>query len=169
MVVTKTPFSRVMFTLAFCICFIFTILFLLSYYRNQQLENSYSELETIGSKTFGTIREFHLLEKVGNKNYIYTYTVPDENGRLTEMIEYVDYNTHKKLRIGDTVVVVRKSISLLGNKTFISKIIGNTGLISGNKLIEKVGMIGIVFSLGLGLIGVFLMRMEKSHDKINLI
>ncbi len=154
----KTPFYQVFFVLSGISLFIFIFLYLLVSRRNLELIEAYSELEISGSKSFGTIKEFNSTEKEGLKNHIYTYSVPDETGRLTEIVEYVDPITNKKLRIGDTVVVTRKTIQLLGKSTLISRINGSTNSIPYNILIEKFSLYGVGFSLLLGFISLFMYK-----------
>ncbi len=150
----KTPLYQVFLVLSVLSSLIFISLFLLVSKRNSELIEAYNRLESSGSKSFGTVKEFNLTEKQNIKNHIYTYTVPDEAGRLTEIVEYVDPLTHKKLRIGDTVVVVRKTILLLGKSTLISRITGNTNSIPHNILIEQFSLYGVMFSFFLGLVSV---------------
>ena len=154
----KTPLYQVFLVLSGISFLIFIFLYLLVSKRNLELIEAYNQLEISGSKSFGTIREFNLTEKQNLKNHIYTYSVPDETGRLTEIVEYVDPITHKKLRIGDTVVVTRKTIQLLGKSTLISRINGNTNSIPHNILIEKFSLYGVIFSFLLSLISLFMYK-----------
>jgi len=154
----KTPLYQVFLVLSVISFCIFISLYLLASKRNLELIEAYSQLEISGSKSFGTIKEFNLIEKQSLKNHIYTYSVPDEAGRLTEIVEYVDPITNKKLRIGDTVVVTRKTIKLLGKSTLISRINGNTSLIPHNILIEKLSLFGIIFSTLLGFVSLFMFK-----------
>jgi len=154
----KTPLYQVFLVLSGISFLIFIFLYLLVSKRNLELIQAYSQLEISGSKSFGTIKEFNSTEKQSLKNHIYTYSVPDETGRLTEIVEYVDPITNKKLRIGDTVVVVRKTIQLLGKSTLISRINGNTNSIPHNILIEKFSLYGVGFSILLGIISLFMYK-----------
>lgn len=144
--ITKTPLSRVYFVVSSLTLILFGSLYLLSSKRNFELRRSYANLESEGTKAFGVIKDFHFTETRGNKNYIYTYSVSDEYGRLTEVVEYVDPVIHKKLRIGDSVIVVRKTTHLLGQKILISRMVGNQGRIPVNELIEIFSGMGVLFS-----------------------
>jgi hypothetical protein len=143
---TKTPLSRVYFVLSIITLILFGSLYFITSQRNFELSRSYANLESEGSKAFGVIKDLNLTETRGNKNYIYTYSVSDESGRLTEVVEYVDPVIHKKLRIGDSVIVVRKTTHLLGQKILISRMIGNQGRIPVNVFIEIFSGAGVLFS-----------------------
>jgi hypothetical protein len=156
--VKKTPLSQVYFVLSFLSLLLFSSLYLISSKRNYELSTSYSNLEKEGSRAFGTIKEFNLTETQGTKNFIYTYSVSDESGRLSEVVEYVDPIIHKKLRIGDSIIVVRKTIDLLGQKILISRIVGNKGRIPVNGMIEIFASFGMGVSLLMGLISFILYK-----------
>ena len=156
--VKKTPLSQIYFVLSILSLILFSSLYLISSKRNYEISTSYSNLENEGSKAFGTIKEYNLTETQGTKNYIYTYSVSDESGRLSEVVEYVDPVIHKKLRIGDSIIVIRKTITLLGQKILISRIIGNTGRIPINGMIEIFASFGMGVSLFLGFISFILYK-----------
>lgn len=143
---TKTPLSRVYLVLSGLTLILFGSLYLLSSQRNFELSRFYANLESEGTKAFGVIKDFNLTETRGNKNFIYTYSVSDEYGRLTEVVEYVDPVIHKKLRIGDSVIVVRRTTHLFGQKILISRMVGNQGRIPVNELIELFSGAGVLFS-----------------------
>jgi len=156
--VKKTPLSQVYFVLSFLSLLLFASLYLISSKRNYELSTSYSNLEKEGSRAFGTIKEFNLTETQGTKNYIYTYSVSDEFGRLSEVVEYVDPIIHKKLRIGDSIIVTRMTIDLLGQKILISRIVGNKGRIPVNGMIEIFANFGMGVSLFLGFVSFILYK-----------
>lgn len=104
----KTPFSHPIFLLSIFSFLIFSIFYFLATQRNKQIHYGYESLSGTGFRGFATIKEYHTSERKGTRNYIYTYTTSDDSGRLTDLIEYVDVQTHRKLRIGDTVEVEKK-------------------------------------------------------------
>lgn len=50
----------------------------------------------------------------------------DEYGKVHEITELVQRNLNRKLRVGDTVIVHRKTVVILGKKELIASIKGNT-------------------------------------------
>lgn len=156
----KTPFSRPI-SLLFFLCFlIFSIFYLLTSFRNKQFQEGYESLGNSGNRGFATIKEFHTSERKGIKNYIYTYTTYDDSGRLTDIVEYVDLQTHKKLRIGDTIEIEKMSIEVLGKKNLIARIIGNSNPPPNENLLESLASYGIVFSIFILIKALILWRYE---------
>ena len=77
---------------------------------------------------------------------------------MSEVVEYVDPIIHKKLRIGDSIIVIRMTKDLLGQKILISRIIGNKGRIPVNGMIEIFASFGMVISLFLGFVSFILYK-----------
>ena len=157
----KTPLFKPFFTLSILTLIVFVLFYWQARNRNLQLKQGYDILESQGIKSFATIKEYHASERKGLKSHIYTYSTSDENGRLMDIVEYVDIQTHKKLRIGDTILVTKKSIYLLGNQNLIARIQGNTYPPSDNIFLEKFAISGIIVSIFTLVIAITLFGFEK--------
>ena len=160
-IMEKTPLSRPLLVLGIFSLLTFSLLYWQASIRSNQLVEGYKLLESRGVRSFGTIKEYHTSERRGIKVHIYTYTTSDENGRLTDIVEYVDVQTHKKLRIGDTVLVTKKSINLLGNYNLIARIQGNSYPPANHKFLELYGVYGVMFSFLTIIVALVLMAYGK--------
>jgi hypothetical protein len=66
--------------------------------------------------------EFGIIQESRPKHNKISYLVTDESGRVHEVSEVVDSDLKRKLRVGDTVPVYRKSFSIFGKEEIISKL-----------------------------------------------
>lgn len=97
--------------------FIFGMLFFWIHSEKVFLDNMYTSLESPANRSFAVLQEFH------PKGRKFTYQVSDERGRIHEITEVVDESTARKLRVGDTISIYRKTIILFSKRTVISKIL----------------------------------------------
>ncbi len=88
-------------------------------YELKKEEKFLSELYIPKNKTFAVITEFHPSRKK------FTYQVPDEWGRIHEITESVDENSARRMRVGDTVMVYRKTGTLFSRSHLVSRIESN--------------------------------------------
>ncbi|MCC5816067.1 MAG: hypothetical protein JJT78_15055 [Leptospira sp.] len=86
--------------------------------------SEFKELEIPANRGFAVLLEFH------SKGRKFTYQVSDERGRIHEITEVVDEETSRKLRVGDTISIYRKTITIFGRRTVISKIMSSAKIYS---------------------------------------
>lgn len=123
------------------------MLFLVVSTRDISLQNSFLNLEKEGVKTFSILKEHHIKYKNGQRQDIYTYEIPDETGEMHEISEAVDSKTQNRLRVGDTVICIRKIVQLSGKKIVISRIEGNTASPPNYTFLKNFSLIGIGFAI----------------------
>ncbi|MCB1178286.1 MAG: hypothetical protein KDK36_11945 [Leptospiraceae bacterium] len=125
----------------------FLILIIVVIHRDSVLKFEYSQIEKEGQTTFSVLKEHHIKYKNGKRQDIYTYEIPDEVGEMHEVSESVDANTHNRLRVGDTVVCLRKIITLSRKKLVISRIKGNTEPPMDYTFLKNYAFFGLGFSI----------------------
>ncbi|MCB1191778.1 MAG: hypothetical protein H7A23_09480 [Leptospiraceae bacterium] len=150
-----TPLYKIFFIISFILLFVFLILFSLVKNKNETLLNSYKLLEKEGRTTFSVLVDQHSIKDGKKKRFIYTYLVPDNYGRMNEVVEIVDQQINKKLRVGDTVLTQSMTIQLFGRSVLISKIVGNLEKRTIDDFLYKLSAFGILYSLVIGLIAIF--------------
>ena len=110
-----------------------------------KIEISKKELSSSTETVFGQLTEYHAIKKYRGIIHSYTYKVPGEYGNLHEVTKIVDSELNRKLRVGDTVAVKRKTVESFGKKTVISKIAGNKMSYQSFDLMIKITMAGTLF------------------------
>jgi hypothetical protein len=85
----------------------------------KNIDSEFEKLEIPANRGFAVLLEFH------SKGRKFTYQVSDERGRIHEITEIVDEETSRKLRVGDTISIYRKTITIFGKRTVISKIMSS--------------------------------------------
>jgi len=113
------------------------------------------DLENSRLTVFARLTEYHTIKKFSGTYHSYTYKVPDFDGELHEVTEIVDNELNRKLRVGDTVQVKRKTVKLFGKTTVISMINGNKLSFKPLDLLIQIGKTGTVFFIALLLTGFF--------------
>lgn len=101
--------------------FVTTSLFFWVHIERNKILDLYNSIQS-SSK----YEDFAVLQEYLPKLSKFTYAVTDEYGKVHEITESVHKNLNKKLRVGDTVVVNRKTVVILGKKELIASIKGNT-------------------------------------------
>ncbi len=156
-----TPLHKIFFVISFVLFFVFFALLGLVKSKNESLLNGYKLLEKEGRTTFSVLTDQHSTKDGTKKHYIYTYLIPDSYGRMNEVVEIVDQNTNKRLRVGDTVLTKSMTIQLFGRNVLISKIVGNLEKRTIDEFLCNLSILGIIYSIIVGLIAVFYKIIRK--------
>lgn len=139
------------------ITIIFAIFFLWIHIERKQLVIDYNSLRSPDNQSFAVLLEYL------QKHRKFTYQVPDERGRIHEITEYVDSISSRRLRVGDTVRVHRKSIYSFGKSEIISSIDSNTRESIPHQSLYYILGIGIIFffsSFAIGSIALWFSKKE---------
>lgn len=122
-------------------------------YKNKSLINNYRRLETEGRTTFSVLVDQNSIKTGKQKRFVYTYLVPDKSGNMNEVVEVVDKETNKRLRVGDTVLTKSMTTALFGRNIIVSKIVGNSAKKIKENFLHKLSVFGIFYSGAIGIIG----------------
>lgn len=74
----------------------------------------------------------------------FTYAVTDEYGKIHEVTESIDRDLNKKLRVGDTVPVRRRTVEILGKRELIATIQSKENLHHSLSILEKFLFLGMI-------------------------
>lgn len=159
-----TPLYKIFFILGILTLSVFSCFLVLIQSREQELQNAFRILEREGQKSFSTLTGYHLVVNGEHKRHIYTYMVTDEFGKLHETSEYVDDKSHLRLRVGNTVITRQKKFKLAGKEKILSRIEGNKQTLPNYNFLEKIGYIGIGFSLLTNAFGFILFTFKRKKD-----
>lgn len=113
-----------------------------------RLQNYYEDLESPQNFNFAVLQEFL------PKSRKFSYTVIDEKGKIHEFTETVDTALSRRLRVGDTVPVYRKTFVSFGRKEIMSKLKNNQRTYSPLSALSNLIIAGILFFTGTSLISV---------------
>lgn len=133
----------------------FLPLFGVVYWEARSLDSIYRFLSLPGNKEFGVLVEDTKLYKLGKVVHVYTYLVPDEQGKKHEVTEEVDELTNRRMRVGDTVQVRTYSWKSLGKTRILGRIVGNSASPPNHRFMEEFFLFGIAFSIGLVLLSFY--------------
>lgn len=117
-----TPLHRVLLTLGISLFLFFVPLFSIVQKEHAKLQSEYSDLRNTSEPIFAQLVEHTTVAKGQRSIDLYTYLVPDEMGKMHEVTEKVDPELDRKLRVGDTVAVRRRTIEIFGKTKMISYI-----------------------------------------------
>jgi hypothetical protein len=127
----------------------------------KEMDNINSELEELeipANRGFAVLLEFH------SKGRKFTYQVSDERGRIHEITEVVDEATSRKLRVGDTISIYRKTITIFGKRTVISKIMSSVKTYSPLRNLYNYTFNGSIFFSILSFGSVILLIVNKQNQ-----
>lgn len=118
------------------------------------------------SDEYSRIREpifqaFAVLTEHQPKHKKFTYQVPDEIGRIHEITEIVDAVSGRKLRVGDTVAVHRKSIVSFGKAEVLSRIDSNSTAWNPYAFMTVILSIGTGFFLAVAILSTGILFLNK--------
>ena len=150
-----TPLYKILFFLGGSLLLFFASITYLLVHESDKMTAARKELENSSPAIFAQLTEYHTIRKFSGTYHSYTYKVPDFDGELHEVTEVVDNELNRKLRVGDTVPVKRKTVELFGKTTIISMINGNKLSYKPLGLLIQIGETGTVFFIVIVLIGFF--------------
>ncbi|WCL47715.1 hypothetical protein [Leptospira sp. GIMC2001] len=101
---------------------------------------NYESLESPQNFNFAVLQEFL------PKSRKFSYTVIDEKGKIHEFTESVDAALSRRMRVGDTVPVYRKTFVSFGRKEIMSKLKNNSRPFNPLNALSNLVMSGILFS-----------------------
>ncbi len=145
----STPFYKVLFIMGWISLAFFLPLFAVVYWESRNLDSAYKALSLPGTKEFGVLVEDTKLNKLGRSVHVYTYLVPDEQGKKFEVTEEVDELTNRRMRVGDTVQVRTHTWHSFGKTRILGRIVGNMASPPSFEFMEEFFLFGILFSMGL--------------------
>lgn len=152
----STPFYKILFIMGWVSLAFFLPLFGVVYWEGKSLDSIYRFLSLPGgAKEFGVLVEDTKLNKLGRTVHVYTYLVPDEQGKKFEVTEEVDELTNRRMRVGDTVQVRTRTWNNLGKTRILGRIVGNTAAPPSHSFMEMFFLFGIAFSVGLVLLSFY--------------
>ncbi|TGK41407.1 hypothetical protein [Leptospira andrefontaineae] len=151
----STPFYKILFIMGWISLAFFLPLSFAVYWENKSLESIYKNLSLPGNKEFGVLVENTKLNKLGRTVNVYTYLVPDEQGKKHEVTEEVDQTTNRRMRVGDTVQVRTLVWNSFGKTKILGRIVGNTAPHPGFGFMQNFLLFGILFSFGLVLVSLY--------------
>lgn len=108
-------------------------------YEKKYLESVEKDLDSPSNRSFAVLQEF----QTGGKKF--TYEVSDEWGKVHEVTEVVDEASARKLRVGDTIPVLRKSVHIFGKQTMLSRIISNSNKPQSFEILQNITFYSIFF------------------------
>ncbi|MDX1961166.1 MAG: hypothetical protein SFU98_21535 [Leptospiraceae bacterium] len=151
----KTHLGRALFIIGLSTFLIFLSLKLVIENYNQFYLQAFSRLNTFGEKTFAQLKDSHIITKGFQKHFLYTYRITDLEGEFFEVTEEVDEKTHRKLRVGDTVVCNKLVLNKFNKKIIVSKIQGNEFPNYDFEFMIQFSNLGILFSVILFAVSIF--------------
>ncbi|MBE7413495.1 MAG: hypothetical protein L6Q54_06835 [Leptospiraceae bacterium] len=141
-----THLYKIFFVLSIAFLIFFGLLTLFSFHKKLFLEENYKNLSET-QPSFATLSEYHPIVVAGRKKHIYTYLVPDNKGKLYEVVEMADPILHKRLRVGDSIPIRKKIIYYFSKKIVIAKIENNSESVSISTVPLHIGYFGIGFGM----------------------
>ncbi|MCZ8237480.1 MAG: hypothetical protein O9346_07765 [Leptospiraceae bacterium] len=88
--------------------------------------------------------DFAVLQDYISHSRKFTYAVTDEYGKIHEVTESIDKDLNKKLRVGDTVPVYRRTVEILGKRELIASIQTKENLQHGLSILERFLFLGML-------------------------
>lgn len=138
-----TPVYKIFFVMSLVFLLFFGLLTILSIHRNSFLKENYSALLSDGTFGFATLSEYHPVIDANGKKHVYTYLVPDDSGKLNEVVEMVDPVIQRRLRVGDSVQIRRRTVRYLTKEMVLARIENNSEKISISPIPKFIGFFGI--------------------------
>ncbi|MDV6236413.1 hypothetical protein CH379_012325 [Leptospira ellisii] len=149
----STPFYKILLILGCGALLFFFPFYLRISSENRHLDEVYHRLREPGETVFGTLTESVRVEKSGRRAYVVSYRVPDETGKLHEITEQVDENLYRRLRVGDSIEVRRRTFETFGKIRVLARIKKNSLFVNDFDFMETFSLTGLCFSGILILIG----------------
>ncbi|GBF51899.1 hypothetical protein LPTSP4_34370 [Leptospira ryugenii] len=81
-----------------------------------------NHLENLGNLSFAVVQEIGRVKNKFPIQYECHYSFSLKNGQLAESSEVIPYSIYRKLKLGDSIQIYRKEMTVFGRKIAVSKI-----------------------------------------------
>ncbi len=115
--------------------------------QNQKLKHEYKHLKIAENSSFGSIQELSRIKRQFPIAYECNYVFGLSTGNLFEATEKIPYSIYKKLKLGDSIEIFRKEVSIFGRTSAITTIKGNEETPPFLDNLERFFRIGLVYFL----------------------